>query len=138
MNEALKKSLERLHIKQDHQTEKISALEITVAKQEVSMDSYMRQSDRMASELQKLNENMAVYNAELKVHIAGVVELKEMNRLMREENRLQAALLDERLKVAELPIGWLRTAGKILKWAAPIAAAGAGVAGLILKLMGKL
>lgn len=138
MNDALRKSLDRLHEKQDAQTEKISALEVTSARQEATLDSYTRQSDRMASELSKLNENMAVYNAELKVHIAGVIELKEMNRLMRIENDQRQALMEARMKQAEKPIGWFTAAKNGLKWAAPIFGAVAAIAGLILKMLGKI
>lgn len=138
MNDALRKSLERLHDKQDTQTEKISALEVSSAKQEAALATYMKQSDRMAGELSKLNENMAVYNAELKVHIAGVIELKEMNRLMRIENTQRETLMDARMTQAEKPIGWFRAASNGLKWAAPILAAVVSIILGVLKLLGKI
>lgn len=137
MSDGLKQSLDRLHEKQDEQTTKISALEVTVAKQEVNMDAYMRQSDRMATELQKLNLNMAEYNAELKVHIAGVIELKEMNKLLREDIRQRDQLINSRLEVAEKPINWAITTWHFLKSAAPIVAAIAAVAGIVLKMTGR-
>jgi uncharacterized coiled-coil protein SlyX len=138
MSSELKKSLDRLHEKQDQQTEKISALEVTVAKQEVNMDSYMRQSDRMAAELAKLNENMAVYNAELKTHIAGVLELKEMNRLTKEEIKQRDIIINERLIIAEKPITWLIATWNFLKGAAPIIAAIAAIVTIILKITGVI
>ena len=137
MSEDLKISLERLHEKQDEQTTKISALEVTTAKQEANMDNYMRQSDRMAEELRKLNENMAVYNAELKIHIAGVMELKEMNRLMNVANQQREDMMNDRMAAIEKPRVWISTLLSAIKWSAPIIAALAAVAGLILKMMGK-
>ena len=137
MSEDLKISLERLHEKQDEQTTKISALEVTTAKQEANMDNYMRQSDRMAEELRKLNENMAVYNAELKIHIAGVMELKEMNRLMNVANQQREDMMNDRMAAIEKPRVWISTLLSAIKWSAPIIAALAAVAGLILNMMGK-
>lgn len=141
MNLSVKKSLEQLHSKQDEQTEKLIGVELTITKQQLAMDSYMKQSDRMASELQKMNENMVTYNSELKVHIAGVIELKEQNRLMREEIKQRDSMINSRLEIAEKPIQWAQTTGKIFKWVGIVATsitAIAGVIALIVKLAGGL
>lgn len=138
MNDDLNKSLERLHDKQDAQTEKLTSLEISISKQQFALEAYMKQSDRMAEELGKMNDNMSIYNAELKVHIAGVIELKEQNRLMREDIKLRSADVESRLIVVEKPIGWFKAAGNGLKWAAPILAAVVTAVLGILKLMGRI
>ncbi len=136
MSQDLKKSLDMLHEKQDSQTEKLNSLTIAVHKQETALEAYIRQSDRMAEELQKMNENMAVYNAELKIHIAGVVELKEQNRLMREENRQRDHLMSARIEIAELPIKWIQTTGKIAVWVGGIATALTAVGAMVAKALG--
>ncbi len=149
MNADLKKSLDRLHEKQDGQSADISALKVAVGKQEAQMDAYVKQSDRMATELGRINENLAVYNAELKVHVAGVMELREQNRLMREENNQRAeqlrleqskrdAEITSRLDIAEKPIIWLRTTWRVLKAVGPIVAAVATAIVFVLQVLGVI
>lgn len=124
MSDDVKSMLELLHKKQDSQTEKLNDLSISVAKQEVLSDNYAKQSDKMAEELRKMNEHMAVYNAELKVHIAGVLELKEQNNLMRTDIQKRDEILNARLEVAERPIKWFETTYKWMKWLGAVGTAG--------------
>lgn len=138
MNDDVRKSLSDLHEKQDAQTEQINAVRIALGKQEVALDSYVKQSDRFAAELQEMNKNMSIYNAELKVHIAGVVELKEQNRLMREEIRQRDFMIDNRLKIAEKPIEWARATGKVLAWVGGIATAVTAIGGCVAWLLGLI
>ena len=135
MNDDFARSLETLHDKQDQQTEKLTELQVCVAKQEASIESFSSQSDRMWRELNSMNKNLANYNAELKVHIAGVMELKEQNRLMREEIKQRDTLISNRLEVAEKPIKWAATTFFYLKWAATIITSSTVVGALVWKLI---
>lgn len=149
MTQDLKDSLSALHDKQDLQTEKLGSLELALSKQQFALETYVKHSDKMTSELEKMNDNLTTYNAELKVHIAGVIELKEQNRLMREEIRQRDEAMDLRLKerdelinsrlsFAEKPILWFKSTGDFLKWAAPVGAGIVTVVLGILKIMGKI
>jgi hypothetical protein len=132
----VKRSLRELHEKQDRQTDKLSEFEISIIKQELASETYIKQSDRMAEELRKMNDNLAVYNAELKVHIAGVLELKEQNRLMKEEIKQRDVMINERLDIAEKPIKWATTTATYLKWSAGIITALTTIGAVVAKLLG--
>jgi ABC-type multidrug transport system fused ATPase/permease subunit len=123
-------SLAALHVKQDEQTHKLNSLEIAVAKMEIILSVSTKQSDAATentqTELRRMNDNMSEYNLELREHIAGVNELKEQNRLIREEIKLKDSEINQRLKTAERPIEWIATTFVYLKWLGS-AAAGAGL-----------
>jgi chromosome segregation ATPase len=138
MSEDVRHSLARLHDKQDEQTAKLTSLEVTVAKQDASIESYVRQTDKMSQELSRLNDNMSVYNTQLQLHIAGVLELKEQNRLMREEIKQRDVLINSRLEIAEKPIEWATFTFKVIKWSAAVIGGLATALGLALKFLGKI
>ena len=121
MSDRLKESLDRLHEKQDIQTEKLTSLEVSLSRQETALQIYAKHTNATSIELNKVNENMAVYNSELTTHIAGVMELKEQNKLIREEIKQRDIQLSDRLKVIEKPVQWTLLTGKFLAWFASIA-----------------
>lgn len=123
MSDDTKVLLELLHKKQDSQTEKLEDLAISVARQEVQTDNYTKQSDRMAEELREMNKHLSVYNSELRVHIAGVLELKEQNNLIRQQIAQRDVEIREKLEIAERPIIWFETTYKWAKWVGAFATA---------------
>lgn len=118
MDESLKSSLESLHEKQDQQTEKLTKLEVELATQKTLLDVYSKDQHVTASELAKINERLLEYNHELKLHIAGVQELKAQNSLIREELKLRDTEIKMRLDEAEKPIKWVQQTGTVVKWVA--------------------
>jgi ABC-type multidrug transport system fused ATPase/permease subunit len=115
MADDVKPLVELLHKKQDAQTEKLNELAISVAKQEVIVDQFAKQADRTSDELSKLNGHMANYNAELRVHIAGVAELKAMHSTMKQDIEEREKATNARLEVAEQPAKWAAAAAHIMK-----------------------
>jgi hypothetical protein len=125
---SVKEQLSRLHHKQDAQTDKLGAIEVSVAKQQVMLEAHNVQFDRVVSEMAAMNKNVAEYNKELAVHIAGVMELKEQNRLMRTEIAQRDEIMGKRLDIAEKPIIWFKSTAKYLLW---IGGAASGILAVI-------
>lgn len=135
---SVKEQLTKLHHKQDSQTDKLGQIEVSVAKQQVMLESHNVQFDRIVAEMATTNKNMAEYNKELAVHISGVMELKEQNRLMRTEIAQRDLILNGQLtemkasiESAQKPFDWIKTT---LKYLALVGSAIGGILGL-LKLM---
>jgi len=137
MSDDVKRSLSDLHEKQDQQTDKLVSLEVAMGKNEAALAQYIRQSDRMAGELKEMNKHLSEYNSELKVHIAGVIELKEQNRLMREANEQREKITNARFETLETPHRWAKFTGKLFAWIGAAATAVTAIVGLAMWLAGR-
>jgi chromosome segregation ATPase len=127
MDESVKSSLQSLHEKQDQQTEKLTKLEIDLATQKTILDIYSKDQSATALELSKINQRLLEYNHELKLHIAGVNELKLQNSLIREELKQRDIEIQMRLGQAEKPIEWIQQTGTVVKWVAGLLTAVAAI-----------
>lgn len=108
----LKTILER----QDKQLEKLNELSIALAKNESlfhahleQFDAHVKQDEKIYDQLvdttqkiSELNEKMGEYNHQLKIHIAGVEELKRTNALLEAKLDTSTQKLSDRIAKNEL------------------------------------
>jgi len=78
---------------------------------------------RMDKNLEKLDILVGEYNKELQIHIAGVLELREANRIEREKLDMHKTLVAAQMADLQKPI----IVAKGLAWLAGIAATVAGI-----------
>lgn len=95
----------------------------------------LEKNEIIESELTQANSKLADYNTQLQIHIQGVIQLKEMNQLLREEIKIfrektdaEVKEINSRLADVETPFKWINTTSSfaekaftILKFAAIIA-----------------
>jgi septal ring factor EnvC (AmiA/AmiB activator) len=126
----MKELIISLHQKQDKQSEEITGIRIEQGKFETLLAGHIKQDEIMASEIAKNNEKLAEYNSQLAVHIAGVTQLKEQNKLIREEMAQRDVLIGQALA----PLTVAKHIGKWASWLGGFVTLAAG----ILKLLGKI
>lgn len=123
--------LVRLDEKADRNKEDMSEVKERTAKLEATFDQHMKQDEKMQDELSKYNTHLTEYNAELKVHIAGVQELRRANDLSERQQAEKMAALAKRIDDVEAPrLFWQKFKKDIIDLSKLIAA-GATIAGLI-------
>jgi uncharacterized membrane-anchored protein YhcB (DUF1043 family) len=128
--------------------------DITLSRLEDHFEQDARNLENITRSLESVYKQLDVYNRELEIHIAGTMELKETNRLLREqisierqstdatiENlrsqmELQRKEVQSRMDSAEAPMKWISQTGNILRFIASLSAAG-GIITIIAKLVQK-
>lgn len=116
LNPDLKKIIEQL----EKQTDELIEIKISVARHEEILSSHVKHDEILDA---TIKSELKEYNQLLKEHIAGVMELRTQNALIRQEieqrDQLLEATLKEtniRLEVAERPIKWFQGTYLIMKW----------------------
>ena len=161
MNDAIRRiddKIESVTDKLDKLSEKTSDIDKNLAEHKATFAEHAKQDERIQQdistikdEVQSTNIHIAEYNAQLKIHIAGVDELRRSNdifsqqlvllqqgnSIQRIESEKRHEMYDARLKVAEQPIQWFVTTGKYLKWITVAGSASAVIAGLVKFIMHK-
>jgi septal ring factor EnvC (AmiA/AmiB activator) len=98
--------------------------EVTLQKLENHFKEDSQNLENITKSLESVQEQLEVYNQELKIHIAGVNELRRNNDLLEKNILLNRQELEQRLSLTEAPIKWLKTTKSIALWITAVAAAG--------------
>jgi len=138
----IKRLLRNLTENQSKQSEDIVEIKVSVARQEEVLSGHTAHDELLDG---MIKEELNQYNSLLREHIAGVMELKTQNALIRQEisqrdQLIQSALVihNERIELAEKPIKWFQTTFFIMKWLAAAIAVVSGLVTLFYWLKGKM
>lgn len=93
--------LRDLNKKHDKLSDSVGDIRVSQARQETAFDAHMKQDEQMAKDLEKYNAQNCENTAQLKIHIAGVNELKDISQKQ-----------DKRITKLEEPRQFLHTAIK--------------------------
>jgi hypothetical protein len=81
-----------------------------------SLNTILKQNEDIENGLADANEKLSDYNTQLQIHIQGVLQLKEMNQLLREEIKIfrektdvEVKEINARLQSVEVPFKWADT-----------------------------
>lgn len=133
--------LDNVSEKVDKLSDRINDVEKVTTELHATSAERLKQNERMFDEIvnvreaqQTTNSKLQEYNMQLAIHIAGVQELKKANELLQVKIEQEKEEINKRLDIAELPIKWAQTTGKIAKWIVGVSA-GIAAAGGILKFL---
>ena len=121
-NKEIKESISKIDEKQDHLEHQLVKTH-TLLEVHIEGDSLLHKKiASIQDELKVTNQHLSEYNAQLAVHIAGVMELKKANELFREQIDLYKKDSEIRLKKLEAPHIWAEETRKYARWLYYIAA----------------
>lgn len=92
-----------LHEKQDSQSQAVSDVRVAQAEQKALFEAHTKQDEEMKKELNCYNSNLQEYNSELKIHVAGVQELKRIGDIREKEVNSAIEELAKRTTKLEAP-----------------------------------
>ena|ERR1700676_1108311 len=95
--------LRDLNKKNDRQSEEIANVRVSQAKMEATFDQHMKQDEQMKCDLEKYNDHLENNTEQLKVHIAGVQELKRANDLSQKTQESVTQEINARITKLEAP-----------------------------------
>lgn len=108
--DAVTKSLDRLIDKVDDVQKDVYQVKIDMAEHKVLFNEHLEQDKQMYSSLNniedhmsKLDMHLSEYNKQLEIHIAGVNELRESNRIEKEKLELYKSELTRELAELRKP-----------------------------------
>lgn len=114
----------------DDQHELDKKVDIALDRLAHHMNEDSRNLEQITTALGNVSSHLEVYNSELKVHIAGVQELRTTNNLLRqyiEQEKLAYTQhmkeLDEQIKDAGAPVRWIKAIASAAIWISAIGAA---------------
>lgn len=152
LDEHLQKSHDKLSDKVDYlyeeqprSVDKLHELTNTILKHDLKLETIDKDTDNHAKCLEDLDEKIGEVefnvvevknkaediNKQLLINIATVLELKEANRLIREELEQRSVLIEQSIQQVREPIVWLKNTGAVAKWFAAFASLIAAIIGLI-------
>lgn len=102
-------------------------VDTTLAKLETHYEQDCKNLEMITASLGLVNDRLGEYNSSLQLHIQGVQEAQENNRILREELKVYKEEANKRLDKAEAPIKWLKTTQTVAMWITAIGAAAAAL-----------
>lgn len=134
-------SANKIYDRMNELLDKHHELELHIVQTNATLEAHFRQDEKVADAIQKIaeelhltNEKLSEYNSELKIHIAGVGELRRANEifseqldLIRQSLELQKKEFEARFSNLEKPRIWLAQTGSYAKWIGAVTGAGAAL-----------
>ena len=110
--------------------EKLHSIDVSVARLETSFENHLvsdaKYLEQLSTNLADINDRLLEYGKSLDTHIAGVNELKIMNKLFQERmdnDQKRVAKLETEVAIAKKPFDWIIGSWHFAKWVAAMATA---------------